>query len=422
MSASSRNFAAARQAAFGTPENAGHGPLGNMQFQVGPDGTLRIVPVQTTTESSTESTPPAEIQDPESIAREEEKARIQMERLDRFIKMRRAKKIVNTGPPTPSMVNVRGLNYYTSVPPTNPKYAWVGNRDTNFDRWHRIGDPIREENVGPTTFGAIQQSNLNKDQFSSEHHGFNVSAEAAMPDDALRGRLSSWGLPTEGDRNTLFERVVRGNTLSDVDLRTKLGMLEKNDPEATPLTEQEKNYLIGNNPYKEAADVFRREREEGIRNREDFLARKAQQPQINPSPLNQPSTNTQLQGTTTTTTTTQPPNVVQPPLRQEPQGPLYGGTMRLGDEAPMSTSIIGGGTSESQPLTQSPNLYSRIAPQANTGAVAAEEAGAMGGMEMMASRAIPMLNMVLMGKMLMDGLTADSKQKKMQQQALMYRT
>lgn len=421
MSASSRNFFAARQAAFGTPENVGNGPLGNMQFQVGPDGTLRIVPMQTTTESSTESTPPAEIQDPESIAREEEKARIQMERFDRFREMRRAKNMANPTPPSPSMVNVSGSNYYPSVPPPDPKYVWVGDRDTYKDRWHRIGDPIREKDVGRTTFNELGKSGLGKDRFAPEHHGFNVSQEAAMSDDTLKGRLSSWGLPPTGNRNTLFKNVVRGNT-SNPELRLKLGMLERNDPTAVPLTEQEKNYLMGNNPYQESADVFRRERERGMREREDFLARKTQTPQANPSPLNQPSTNTQLQGTTTTTTTTQPPNVVQPPPPQQPQGPLYGGTMRLGDEAPMSTSIIGGGASEAQPLTQSPNLYSRIAPQANTGAVAAEEAGAMGGMEMMASRAIPMLNMVLMGKMLMDGLTADSKQKKMQQQALMYRT
>ena len=445
MSASSRNFAAARQAAFGTPENAGNEPLGNMQFQIGPNGELRIVPVQTTT-SSEETIPPTEVQDPESIAREEEEARIAMERLDSFIKMKRAKKIVNTGPPNPSMVNVSGLNYYTSVPPSNPKYAWVGNRDTNFDRWHRIGDPIREEDVGPTTFRAIQQSSLNnKDKFSPEHHGFNVSAEAAMSDDALKGRLSSWGLPTEGDRNTLFERVVRGNTLSDVDLRTKLGILEKNAPEATSLTEQEKNYLMGNNPYQEAADVFRRERAEGIRNREAFLARRTQQPQTNPSSITQPTVqqntlgayegpitgmgayegsiaNYGNYGAYEGLTIPQPPNVVQPPAPQEPQGPLYGGTMRLGDEAPMSTSIIGGSSSQTQNLTQSPSLYSRITPQANTGAVVAEEAGAMGGAEMMASRAIPMLNMVFIGKMLADSLTADSKEKKMQQEALMYRT
>ncbi len=323
----------------------------------------------------------------------------------------------NAMPSSPKMINVSGSNYYTSVPPPNPNYVWVGNRDTYNDRWYRIGDPIRREDVGPTTFRT-----LNAERFAPQHHGVNVPKEAAMTDEGLKGTLSSWGIPTEGDRNQLFSSVVRGRSLNNPEFGQKLGMLEQNDPEAIPLTEQEKNYLMGKNPYQESADVFRREREQGIRDREAFLARRTQQPSTNPSPLNQPVANTQLGGTATTTTTAQSPNVVEPPAPQappEPQGPLYGGTMRLGDEAPMSTSVIG--PTQTQTIPQ-PNLYSRITPQANTGAVAAEEAGAMGGAEMMASRAIPMLNMVFLGKILSDSLTADSKEKKMQQQQLMYRT
>lgn len=320
-------------------------------------------------------------------------------------------------PPNPEMINVSGSNYYTSVPPPNPNYVWVGNRDTYNDRWYRIGDPIRREDVGPTTFRT-----LNAERFAPEHHGINVPKEASMTDEGLRGTLSSWGLPTEGDRNQLFSNVVRGRSLNDPEFGQKIGMLEQNDPEATPLTEQEKNYLMGKNPYQESANVFRREREQGMRDRENLLARRAQEPQLNPSPLNQSSTNAQLQGSTTTTQI-QAPNVVQPPPPPEPQGPLYGGTMRLGDEVPMSTSVIGS-DSQTQTMTQ-PNLSSRIMPQANTeasGAAAAEEAGTMGGMEMMASRALPMMNMIFMGKMIADSLTADSKKKEMQQQQLMYRT
>lgn len=300
-------------------------------------------------------------------------------------------------PQNPDSVSIQGNTYPISVPPSDPNYIWVTNRDTLSGKWFPVNSPIREEDVGPTTFRTIGGDQT----YQSQHHGVNTSKESAMTDEELSNQLGSWNLPTEGNRKELFERNVRARL--------------------HPTFQQ--NMAAGSQPNEaELADILGKQDislAEAARIRE---LRRQMQPQTNSSSLNQPSTNTQLQGTTTTTTTTQPPNVVQPPLPQEPQGPLYGGTMRLGDEAPMSTSIIGGGASETQPLTQSPNLYSRIAPQANTGAVATEEAGAMGGMEMMASRAIPMLNMVLMGKMLVDGVTADSKQKKMQQQALMYRT
>jgi hypothetical protein len=56
------------------------------------------------------------------------------------------------------------------------------------------------------------------------------------------------------------------------------------------------------------------------------------------------------------------------------------------------------------------------------GGAAAGEMGALGGAGMMAARAVPILNMVLLGKMLMDGVTAQSKENKAKQQELMYRT
>ena len=60
--------------------------------------------------------------------------------------------------------------------------------------------------------------------------------------------------------------------------------------------------------------------------------------------------------------------------------------------------------------------------EALAGGAAAGEMGAMGGAAMMASRAVPILNMVLLGKMLMDGMTSSSKEAKAKQQDLMYRT
>jgi len=403
MSASSRNFA-----------NAGNGPLGNLQFQIGPDGTLRFVPMQTTTESSTESTPPVEVQDPESIAREEESSRIAMERWERFREMNQAKRLAKIPPPpNPEMITYpladRDVTYPIEIP-EDPNWVWVSHRD-HPGQWRRIGTPIKEEEVGSTYFREPNRPQT----YQPIHRGLNAGQESLMTDDQLKESLRGWNLPTKGDRYSIFDRVVRVKTNPTV-----MQKLTGNEP----LTEQERQYVLGGDRYPKSANLLQAEREQGMRDREAFLSRRAQTPQATPSSLNQPSTNNPLQGTTTTTTTSQPPNVVQPPLQpppQEPQGPLYGGTMRLGDEAPMSTSVIGRAPSQTQTMTQ-PSLSSRIMPQANTGAAVAEEAGAMGGMEMMASRALPMLNMVFMGKMLADGLTSGAKEKKMQQQALMYRT
>lgn len=413
MSASSRNFSAARAAFGGTPENAGNGPLGNIQFQVGPDGTLRFVPVQTPS-STSEQTSTNVPQDPESIARAEERARLAEEQWNRYREMKNAEKMAKIPPPPkPQMITYPLADREATYPieiPKDPNWVWVSHRD-HPGQWRRIGSPIKEEEVGSTYFREANRPQT----YQPIHSGLNAGQESFMTDDELRGILKKWNLPTEGDRYSIFDRVVR--------VKTNPTVMEKVATGNAPLTEQERQYVLGGDRYPKSANLLQAEREQGIRDRKAFLARKSQQPQTNAP--NQPTVNTQMGGTTTTTTTTQPPNVVEPPAPQKPQGPLYGGTMRLGDEAPMSTSVMGNGATQTQTMTQ-PNLYSRIMPQANpqanAGAAAAEEAGIMGGMDMMASRAMPILNMVFLGKMLTDSMTADSKEKKMQQQQLMYRT
>src|SRR5690606_321931 len=111
-------------------------------------------------------------------------------------------------------------------------------------------------------------------------------------DEELSNQLGSWNLPPEGNRKELFERNVRARL--------------------HPTFQQ--NMAAGSQPNEaELADILGKQDislAEAARIRE---LRRQMQPQTNSSSLNQPSTNTQLQGTTTTTTTTQPPNVVQPP-------------------------------------------------------------------------------------------------------------
>jgi len=89
-----------------------------------------------------------------------------------------------------------------------------------------------------------------------------------------------------------------------------------------------------------------------------------------------------------------------PPVRT--QAPMPGAAMRTLGDLPRAGAAAEGG--------------------ALAGGAAAGEMGAMGGAAMMASRAVPILNMVLLGKMLMDGMTNSSKEAKAKQQELMYRT
>ena len=92
----------------------------------------------------------------------------------------------------------------------------------------------------------------------------------------------------------------------------------------------------------------------------------------------------------------------------------------IGDLAPS----LAAGASTSGVATASRALPGAAAAEegALAGGAAAGEMGAMGGAVMMASRAVPILNMVLLGKMLMDATTASSKEAKAKQQELMYRT
>ena len=95
-----------------------------------------------------------------------------------------------------------------------------------------------------------------------------------------------------------------------------------------------------------------------------------------------------------------------PPVQT--QEPMPGATMRtLGDLSRPAANDLLGAAAQGEALA---------------GGAAASEMGAMGGAAMMASRAVPILNMVLLGKMLMDGMTSSSKEVKAKQQDLMYRT
>lgn len=273
-------------------------------------------------------------------------------------------------PPAPPMVRARGMNFPISVPEPNPNYVWVTNRDSLEGAWRPMNSPITEDQVGRTVFNQIGQDQT----FQPEHHGMNVPAESRMSDDQLRDRLNEWNLPSQGDRQQLFERNLR----------------VKHHPTFM------QNYAQGRQPNEaEVSDIMGGNQQMSLREAARMRNLRSQAGYYQNVP---------------------PPRVSQP----RPGGNM-GSIAGLARQAPGPNA---GG-----------NLASRIGPQANVaageaaagegalaGGAAAGEMGAMGGAAMMASRAVPILNMVLLGKMLMDGITSSSKEAKQKQQALMYRT
>lgn len=124
--------------------------------------------------------------------------------------------------PKPAMPETyRGFNtnypYVMQAPEKDPNFAFVGNRDTFEGNWHRIGDPITPENVGKTTYGAIGQDKT----FGPQHHNVNLPRESNLTDEELQDRLRNINLPAEGDRSSLFKRLI--NAQESPELMQKIG-------------------------------------------------------------------------------------------------------------------------------------------------------------------------------------------------------
>jgi hypothetical protein len=122
-------------------------------------------------------------------------------------------------PPMPESYRGAKTNYpyVMQAPENNPNFAFVGNRDTFEGNWHRIGDPITPENVGKTTYGAIGQDKT----FGSQHHNVNLPRESNLTNEELQDRLRNFNLPSEGDRSSLFKRLI--NAQESPELMQKIG-------------------------------------------------------------------------------------------------------------------------------------------------------------------------------------------------------
>lgn len=265
-------------------------------------------------------------------------------------------------PPMPERMAFGGVKHPISVPEPNPNYAWVTNRDSLVGNWHPMNSPITEQAVGPTTFRQIGDAGV----FKPEHHGINVAGETRMSDDQLRQNLENWNLPTEGERSELFARNMRVKHHPT---------FMRNFAEGRGTNEAEVSDIVSPN---EPISLREAARLRGLRQEAGYYE-----------------------------------NVQAP----RPQRPMPGANMR-------TIADLSGPAQGSNAAQGARALPGAAAAEgeALAGGAAAGEMGAMGSAAMMAGRAVPILNMVLLGKMLMDGVTSSSKEAKAKQQELMYRT
>lgn len=124
-------------------------------------------------------------------------------------------------PDLPEMYRGSTTNYpyVIQAPESNPNYVWVGNRDDFTGSWNRIGDPITQDAVGRTTY-----SHIGGDQtFQPQHHNVNLPVESSLSQEQLQNKLGNLNLPTEGDRSTLFKRMINAHESPDLMMKLQEG-------------------------------------------------------------------------------------------------------------------------------------------------------------------------------------------------------
>ena len=303
-------------------------------------------------------------------------------------------------PPMPESYRGAKTNYpyVMQAPENNPNFAFVGNRDTFEGNWHRIGDPITPENVGKTTYGAIGQDKT----FGSQHHNVNLPKESSLTNEELQNRLKEFNLPSEGDRSSLFKRLI--NAQESPELMQKIG----NGEAPTEL---------------ELADIVNRH--EPINLQQAARLRELRNNQNNPSQINQaPEANSnwwqnsnlnpsnwRSQNNPTRLDGTQVSNVEANSLRQW-------GQQNLETQANNASMLNRLGTG-SNPMTVN-NLGAKGLASTGEAALGAEGAAASGAT--FASRAMPMMGLALMGGSLLQNSRANQQMKQDQEQQQSMRT
>ena len=299
-------------------------------------------------------------------------------------------------PDNPQMVNVGGHQYPVSLPEARSHYVWFTNRDTEQGNWYRTGDPIFQSEVGPTGFQQIGDDGV----FGPEHHGMNVGAEVSMSDEQLRDNLRRWGLPTDGNREDLLARNIRVKT--DPDLMQRLvGGGER--------PTQRDIYNVVNNPERNPS-LGEANRLRQLRQSSGLYDRVSQQPGASPQ------TSREWTGGGGRPSGNPLSAVEQAGMSSWGQSNLQ----RAANQSVPRASALGTGTN---PMT----IGSLESPAAAGGAeglgggaaaTGATEAGAgsalasgLGTAGMFAARAMPVLNVAMMGTMLYNMMQSQNKAK-----------
>ena len=309
--------------------------------------------------------------------------------------LRKPSPVLKLRPPIPKPAtpeSYRGFNtnypYVMQAPDNDPNFAFVGNRDSFEGNWHRIGDPITPENVGKTTYGSIGQDKT----FGAQHHNVNLPKESSLTNEELQNRLKEFNLPSEGDRSSLFKRLI--NTQESPELMQKIGNGE------AP-TELELADIVNRH---EPINLQQAARLRELRNNQNNLPRENQAQEnsnwwqnsnLNPTNWRSQNNPTRLEGT-------QVSNAEASSLRQW-------GEQNLQAQAHNASLLSRLGTG-SNPMTVN-NLSATTSSLSNAGQagnVATQGATAAGGGSLM-SRAMPMVGLALLANSVIQNSRANSK-------------
>lgn len=267
-------------------------------------------------------------------------------------------------PPKPATMRFNGYDFPIKTPerPDNSQFAWVTNRDNFKGSWQPIGTPIKEEHVGKSVFNNLGEGQV----YGPEHHGLNSPQESTMTDEQLSRKLSDLNLPSEGSREELFARNMR----------------VKHHPTIM------KNFAGGKSPNEaEVSDIMGEKKDFSLKDLGKLRDLRNQAGYYENTPAPKPFT-------------PRPPSNVQNIFSPRTPGSL---PERLGAQSSAEGAVA-------------------AEEGAVAGGAAAGEAGMLGGASAMAGRAVPILNLVLLGKMLMDGMNSGKQDRKQQQQDLSMRT
>ena len=287
--------------------------------------------------------------------------------------------------------------YVIQSPEPNPDFAWVGNRDNFEGNWHRFGDTITPEKVGRTTYNLIGQDQT----FGPQHHNVNLPGESSFTEEQLQDKLRGLNLPYEGNRSSLFKRMINAQESPDLMRRLQEG--------GRPSELELGDIVNRHEPINLQQAARLRQLRGGGENIEQPQENWWQQSNLNPSNWRNQANPVRADGS-------QLSNVEANQMRQWGQQNLANRAQNL-----QGLNRLGTG---SNPMTVN-NLPGLPGAQANAlrmGGAAAGEAGMLGSAATFASRALPIMNLVMLGGMMLKGMNAGNESGKEQQKELMMRT